>query len=176
MDLMNVLIETERLIIKPISYEYTDIIFKEFTQEITKYMAPKPAENIEETKAFIEQSLKGLESGINLQMVIVNKARNEFIGCIGLHDINKNDPELGIWLKKSSHNNGFGIEAMDSLINWANENIKFNYLKYPVDKRNISSMKIPEKYNGKIMKEYKDIGMKGNELEILEYWIYPKNK
>jgi len=176
MELMNVFIETKRLILKPISYEYTNDIFKEFTQEITIYMAPKPAINIEETKVFIEHSLKGLEDGNNLQMVILNKINNEFIGCIGLHEINKNDPELGIWLKKSSHNNGYGLEAINGLINWINENIKFEYLKYPVDKRNISSRKIPEKCNGKIMKEYKSIGMGGNELDQLEYWIYPKNK
>ena len=150
MDLLNLIIKTERLILKPISYDYKDVIFKEFSQEITKYMAPKPAENIEETKAFIEQSIKGLENGSNLQMVIINKGNNEFIGCIGLHNINKNDPELGIWIKLSSYNNGYGLEAINGLINWANENIKFEYLKYPVDKMNISSRKIPEKNNGGI--------------------------
>ena len=176
MNLMNALIETERLILKPISYEYTENIFMKFTQEITKYMYPKPAENIEETRAFIEQSLKGLENGNNLQMVILNKIKNEFIGCIGLHNIEKIDPELGIWIKKSSYNNGYGLEAINGLIIWTNENVKFEYLKYPVDKNNTSSKKIPERNNGKIMKEYKNIGMKGNELEILEYWIYSKNK
>jgi RimJ/RimL family protein N-acetyltransferase len=175
MELMTVLIKTERLLLKPISYDFTDDIFNEFTQEITKYMFPKPAKSKDETREFIENSLKGLKDGTNLQMVIVNKINNEFIGCIGLHNIDKIDPELGIWIKKSSHNNGYGIEAMDGLIKWANENIKYEYLKYPVDKRNKPSKKIPEKYYGKIMKEYKSIGLGGNECEIYEYWIYPLN-
>ena len=176
MDFLNITIETERLLLKPISFDYAEEIFKEFTQEITKYMPPKPAEKIEETKMFIRNSLKGLEEGSNLQMVIINKNDNEFIGCIGLHNINTLEPELGIWTKKSSHKNGYGLEAMNGLIEWANKNIKFKYLKYPVDKRNMASRRIPERNNGKIMKEYKNVGMGGNELDEYEYWIYPKEK
>jgi RimJ/RimL family protein N-acetyltransferase len=175
MNLLDQTIETERLILKPISYEYAEDIFKEFTQEITKYMYPKPAKNIDETKEFIKHSLVGLENGTNFQLVIVNKTNSEFIGCIGLHNINEIDPELGIWTKKSSHNNGYGMEAMNGLIKWANENIKFNHLKYPVDKRNKASKRIPERNDGEIMKEYKKIGMGGNELDEIEYWIYPRN-
>jgi RimJ/RimL family protein N-acetyltransferase len=174
MDLLIETIETERLLLKPISYEYVEHIFKEFTQDITEYMMPKPAESIEETKEFIKKSLDGLEKGTNFQLVIVNKRNNEFIGCIGLHNIDKKDPELGIWTKKTSHYNGYGLEAMNGLIGWANKNIEFEHLKYPVDKRNKASRRIPERNKGKIMKEYKDTGMGGNELDEIEYWIYPE--
>ena len=54
MDLMNIEIETARLLLKPISHDYVEDIFKEFTEEITKYMPPKPAETIEETRDFVE--------------------------------------------------------------------------------------------------------------------------
>ena len=54
MDLMSIEIETERLLLKPISYNYVEDIFKEFNQEITKYMYPKPTETIEETKEILE--------------------------------------------------------------------------------------------------------------------------
>jgi RimJ/RimL family protein N-acetyltransferase len=82
MNLLDIEIETGRLLLKPISLDYADVIFKEFTSEITKYMYPKPAENIEETKDFIEESLEGLANGTNLQLILVNKKNNEFIGCI----------------------------------------------------------------------------------------------
>jgi RimJ/RimL family protein N-acetyltransferase len=174
MNLLDIIIETKRLVLKPISYDYADEIFKEFTYEITKYMASKPTENIEETKYFIKESLEGLAEGTNLQLVIIKKDNNEFIGRIGLYNIKTKDPELGIWTKKSSHNNGYGLEAMDGLIEWAHKNIKFSHLRYPVDKRNKASRRLPEKNNGIIMKEYKKIGLSGNELDEYEYWIYPK--
>jgi len=34
-----------------------------FTQEVTKYIAPKPAETIEETKEFGEKMRKGMQTG-----------------------------------------------------------------------------------------------------------------
>ena len=175
MDLMSIEIETERLLLIPISYDYVEDIFKEFSQEITKYMYPKPTETIEETKENLENSLKELRSGNDLQMVILDKTNNEFIGRIGIDELDTLEPELGIWIKKSSHHNGYGLEAMTGLIEWAHENIKFNHIKYPVDKRNLASRKIAEKNNGRILKEYKKIGMGGNELDECEYWIYPKS-
>ena len=174
MNLLDIIIETDRLLLKPIHVDYLNDIFNEFTLEITKYMYPKPAENKEETFEFINGSIKKMIKGTDLQMVIINKLNKEFIGCIGLHNINTLEPELGIWTKKSSHNNGFGLEAMTGLIDWTHKNIKFNYLVYPVDKRNIASRKLPEKNNGKIMKENKTVGMAGNLLDEYVYWIYPK--
>ena len=175
MNLLDTIIETDRLILKPMTLDFSEDIFKEFTSEITKYMYPKSAIDVEETFEFIKNSIEKLKKGIDLQMVIINKKQNEFIGCIGIHNLNTLEPELGIWTKKSSHKNGFGLEAMTGLIEWAHKNIKFNYLIYPVDKRNIASRRLPEKNNGKIMKEKKMIGMAGNELDEYVYWIYPKN-
>jgi len=63
---------------------------------------------------------------------------------------------------------------MTGLIEWSHKNIKFNYLIYPVDKKNIASRKIPEKNGGKIMEEKKTKGMAGNELDEYVYWIYSK--
>jgi len=133
MVLTNIRIKTDRLLLKPITLDFAGDIFNEFSWEITKYMYPKHAEKIEETYDFINNSLMKLKSGIDLQMVITNE--DEFIGCIGLHNINTLTPELGIWTKKLSHKNGYGLEAMTGLIEWSHENIKFSHLIYPVDKK-----------------------------------------
>jgi hypothetical protein len=65
---------------------------------------------------------------------------------------------------------------MTGLIEWTHKNIKFDYLIYPVCKRNIPSRRIPENNNGIIMGEEKSLGEAGNELDEYIYWIYPKNK
>ncbi len=74
----------------PIDHSYAEEIFTTFDADVTKYMGPKPADDIIETQGFIDYSLKGLENGINLQLVITDKDTGEFYGCAGLHDINKN--------------------------------------------------------------------------------------
>ena len=44
---------------------------------------------------------------------------------------------------------------------------------YPVDKKNISSRKIPESLGGIIETEYKTTNMAGKILDEVEYRIYP---
>lgn len=172
MRLFDTKIETQRLLLVPINLSYSEEIFKNFTAKVTLYMYPKPAQQISETLEFINLSLQGLANGTNLQLVITGKGRDEFIGCAGIHNIDRIDPELGIWTKKASHGNGYGLETITAMIEWARLNIQFEHLKYPVDKRNISSRRIAELNGGIIKKEYQKINESGFELDEVEYWIF----
>jgi RimJ/RimL family protein N-acetyltransferase len=171
MNLLNVEIETNRLLLIPIGLEYKEEIFSEFTEEIATYMYPRPAKTIAETELFIKDSRKELKKGINLQLVILEKDFEEFLGCAGLHDIDK-EPQLGIWLKKSAHGNRYGLEAITAIKEWADENLDYEYLIYPVDQENIASRKIPESRGRKIVREYEKLNLSGNILNIVEYRIY----
>lgn len=173
MDTSNFNLETERLILKAITLDYSEDIFKEFTKEITTYMYPKPAENINETIDFIETSIEENKQGKNCQLVILKKENKEFIGCCGVHNINEKTPEFGIWIKKSAHGNGFGKEAVLALKEWSDTNLDYEYLLYPVVDENIASRKIPEALNGKLSREYDEKNMSGVTQRTLEYRIYP---
>ncbi len=172
MNLLSVKIETPHLSLIPISEQYAQCIFDEFTEEITRYMTPKPAKTIEETLQFIASSIRELKDGTTLQLIAIKKENSEFVGCIGLHNIGLQDPELGLWIKKSAHGNAYGLEAVTALIAWARANINFAYLRYPVDKQNYASRRIPERNGGIIMKEYSTVNQSGIELDEVEYWIY----
>jgi len=172
MNLTNIIIESDRLILKPIDVSFAEDIFREFTEEISVYMDPQPAKDINGVMDFINYSRKGLENGDNLQLVVIEKTSDVFLGCAGLHDIGTKDPELGIWIKKSAHGNKYGLETVSAIIDWAGKNIEFNYLRYPVDKRNYASRNIPEKNGGIIKREFKANNQNGVELDQVEYWIY----
>ena len=176
MDLLKISIETKRLLLSPLSNDYAENIFMEFTSEITKYMYPKPYENIQKTHDYIEEQLLKLKREIELTLVILKKENNKFIGCLGIYDINTSKPGLWIWIKKSSQNNGYSLESMAELIEWAHKYLKFDYLIYPVSKKNIASRRLPEKNNGIIMAEEKSLGEAGSELDEYEYRIFPKNQ
>lgn len=172
-NLLNLRIKTPRLLLVPIAMRYRRDIFQEFTKEITLYMNPEPAKSIRETEKFINNSIRSLKKGNNLQLVIIEKNTKEFLGCIGLHHIDRKNPELGIWLKKSAHGYKYGQEAMKALKKWVDDNLEYEYLLYPVADKNISSRKIPEILGGKIAREYDDQGRSGNKYHCLEYRIYP---
>lgn len=171
MNLLKHSIETNRLILQPIDIKYAEDIFKNFNEKITTYMYPKPAEKIDETINFIEISLSEMQREENYMLVILEKETNEFIGCLGLHNLLSKTPELGVWIKESAFGNNYGYEAVKALTNWAIEQKKWQSVKYPVDKKNFPSRRIPERLNGTIVKEFKSINMKGSELDQVEYEI-----
>ena len=172
MNTSNIIIETENLYLKSATLDYKEDIFREFTSEVTVYMSPKPPDKIEETIEFIETAMKANAEGTNLQTVVIHKQSKEFLGNAGLHHIDTKTPELGIWIKKSAHGHSYGKEAIVALKEWADKNLQYEYLSYPVAEDNRASRKIPEFLGGQTAREYDDINMSGKKLHLLEYRIY----
>ena len=172
MNLLNTRIEARRVFLLPVSRDHAEEIFRSFTPQITRYMNPRPAQAIDETLEFIDESRKEIADGTNLPLSVICKQTGAFVGCAGLHDIGANDRELGIWIKQASQGHGYGHEAITAVIEWARSNLQFEYLRYPVDKRNLPSRKIAERNGGVIRKEYRKMSQSGFELDEVEYWIY----
>ncbi|ABA24774.1 conserved hypothetical protein (plasmid) [Trichormus variabilis ATCC 29413] len=171
-NLEQVSLESKRLILQVISWEYTENVFREFTREITTFMYPKPASSLSETEKIIRDMIIQRENHTDLVLVILKKDNLEFLGICEVGAIDTHTPELGIWLKKSAHSHGFGREAIDILKNWVDKNLEYNYLSYSVDKRNIPSRKIAESIGGKVVREFQQINKSGNLLDEVEYRIY----
>lgn len=174
MNLLDVVINSERLRMIPTSDDSAQDIFKEFNLEITKYMSPRSPKKIEDTFKYIKSSRLKMEKGEDLGLTIFDKKNGEFLGQCGLHRINTPTPEIGIWVKIDAQGNSYGKEAVTSIKNWCDENIKYKYITYPVDKRNISSRKIAESLGGVVKREFKKTNPSGKVLDEIEYWIYPR--
>lgn len=174
MDLREEKIITERLLLIALSEKYLELIFKEFTPEITTYMFPASPKEIFETKAYIDSMQPKLISGEEFPVVILNKETGEFLGGGGVHKLNTQTPELGIWIKKSAHGNKYGQEAVAGLKKWIDDTITYNYIIYPVAKENIASRKIAESLGGIIEATYEKLNRSGKILDEVEYRIYPK--
>lgn len=175
-DTTGVVLETERLKLVPIAMNHLDEIFREFTPEITVHMFPQPTGDIGDTKKFITDSLARMKKGENLQLVAEDKKTGEFLGCMGFHEIHKHDPVMGIWLKKSAHGRGYGKEAMKAIKEWADKNISYEYIKYPVVKINTPSRQIAEFLGGKVAREFVGTNQKGEKMEEVEYKIMKNNE
>lgn len=162
----------ERVKLVPISEQYSDIIFQEFTDEITRYMVPATPSRIDEIYAFIRNSDQLMRKNADLIFAIVDKKTDEFYGVCGLHgEATPKQPILGIWLKKSAHGYQYGLEAIKQLAEWAKLNLIFDYLVYPCDKDNIPSRKIAEALNGKIFRTGQVKSMSGKILNEVAYKI-----
>lgn len=174
-DRENFSIETERLVLKPVSMEWKDDIFREFTHEITVYMFPDPPKEISETEDFIRETQKDADEGTEVHLVILDKASGEFLGIAGLHHMESTHPELGIWIKKSAHGKKYGREAIHGVKEWVDTHLTYEYIVYPVDRDNIASRKIPESLGGTVQREYEKKTISGGILNALDYHIYPSD-
>jgi ribosomal-protein-alanine N-acetyltransferase len=165
----NITVYTNRLILQPVSDKYKFEICNEFTAEITKYMPFTPAGDIKATEDFIARSNDELISGKSVQFCIVERKTNEFLGCCGLHHTDTKAVELGLWLKKSVHGNGYGTEVVKALIALAEKSLDPDYLFYPVDKNNEASRKIPEKLGFIPFKVYEKRKNETVNLNVIEF-------
>ncbi len=173
LDIKTFKIETENLLLVPVSMDYVEEMFKEFTDEITKYMYPPTPKEIKETASFVTFAINKFLEGRDITVVILNKDTKEYIGNAGLHYMNTKTPEFGIWMKKGVHGHGYGKETITALKEWADKNLDYEYIKYPVAEENIPSRKIPESLGGKEMNKYSQVNGNGVALNIVEYYIFP---
>jgi RimJ/RimL family protein N-acetyltransferase/lysophospholipase L1-like esterase len=165
-------ITSERLLLTPITMEFVDLIYRYFTDEITFYMYPKPPNNIEETIAFVSQSIKNYEQKEEIVFVALDKDTQEFLGLTGIHEIHTRTPEVGLWLKKDAHGHHYGLEGIEAILNYAKSTLDYDYIIYNCDIRNGASRNIAETLSGIPVKTYKEINLSGKELHYVQYWIY----
>ena len=62
---------------------------------------------------------------------------------------------------------------MEAICGWAADEIECDYIKYPVDRANSASRRIPESLGAKVEDEYDRITPDGRTLNNVEYRIYP---
>ncbi len=170
-DLNTLTLDSERLRLLPVTDEYTELIFCEFTPDVATFMYPRPASERSETEAFVRAAKEANQEGSSLNMVITDRETGDFLGCVGLHKLADKRPEFGIWVKQSAQMHGYGREAIHTLKRWADDHIPYEYLIYPVDSRNIASRKIPESLGAAIISQYDDTGGMGQDLTLIKYRI-----
>lgn len=170
-DLSNIRIESERLVLVPITMEYKEDVFREFQEPVTRFTYSKPAERIEETEKVIEKMMNNARAGTEIVFTVLKKDSREFLGCVGFHEIETEAPEVGLWVKQSAQGHRYGREAMHALVGWVRQHFTFTHLRYDVARENAASIKIPESFGAKVMREYEKTMQSGRTYHMLEYWI-----
>ena len=77
MRLLDVVIETPRLVLRPVAADAAAEVFAEFTAEICRHMFPQPARLIDETLAYVSESRARMARGdlIHVRMILPSAAR-----------------------------------------------------------------------------------------------------
>ncbi|KKP65535.1 MAG: hypothetical protein UR68_C0003G0010 [Candidatus Roizmanbacteria bacterium GW2011_GWA2_35_19] len=174
MDYTKISIKTDRLKLVINTPNYSKDIFKEFDKDITTFMNWEPFEKLEDVEKAVKKRYRKIKLGEDIALRITNNKTDEFLGIGTITRCKTPTPELGIWIKKSAHGNGYGKEAVSTLIKWSQEYLNYKYLRYPVDKNNKASIKLIKSFGGIKGRSYKETMPSGKILNTLEYRL-PKH-
>ena len=168
---MSIRIITPRLLLVPIAMDYKDVIFQEFTPEVTRFLLHHYTGDIQDTINFINNSLVQMAKEEKAVLVTLDKDTKDFLGIIELKNTNTPIPVFGLWLKKAVWGRGYGKEATAAVKQWADDNLNYDKLRYSAYKENLPSRKIAEFLGGKIAGERINKNKKGEEFEEVDYLI-----
>jgi len=148
------MIETKRLIIKPLSY---DELVKHIRspRELSDEMSLKPSSSLmdEQTQeAILTDLLPNLSDATKNPLfytmwIIIEREENAIIGGVCFHgepDIN-GEVEIGYGTDYDYRNRGYMTETIDGMILWARDNDKIRVINAGTDKSNLSSIRVLEK-------------------------------
>ena len=115
-----------------------------------------------------------------LQLIIVDKATNEFIGATSFHHMNWSIPlvETGYWIRTSRSGQGLMTEATNAITQYAFKQLGVQRISLTCDIDNVRSKKIAERLNYTlegILKSHRQKPINGEISDTLVYAKYDLN-
>ncbi len=164
LDLTSQIIETPRCTIVPFSIDGR-VDIREQQEEFCKankdlFVNPF-LPNYEQEIEFIEKTERAIKNWETFENFLLEKWSNRLIGCVGLNNPEEHRMNIGLWIRVDEHGKWYATEAYWALLDWAQENVRYAYLKHALDPRNTASRKLALKFGGVLQDE---IDEKGSEI------------
>lgn len=142
------MIQTEILLLRPISKEDNEQVFRyRSDSETNRYQGFIP-KKLKEVDDFIKNNPTEFNQPDSwFQLVIVEKKTGEVIGDIGIHFIGENNLqcELGCTISKRHHGKGYATNAMRAVIDYLLSTLDKHRIVCSVDPRNNNSIRLLER-------------------------------
>lgn len=141
---------TERLILKRIvASDVSDLFIIRSNKETMRFIPRPVAKTVDDAKAVIDLIDAGIISNERINWGMYPKDSNKLIGIVGYPNIDTSNAraEVGYVLNSEFHKKGLMKEALEAVINYGFESLKFNCIEAIVNPENISSVRVMEKAN-----------------------------
>jgi RimJ/RimL family protein N-acetyltransferase len=142
------ILETDRLILRPLRIEDTSPLFTyRSDSETNKYQGWIP-KTMEEVADFIIRNPKQFNLPETwFQLALTEKKNETFIGDIGVHFFGKENKqvELGCTLNKKYQNKGYATEALTKVIDCLFLDLKKHRIITSIDPQNTDSIRLVER-------------------------------
>lgn len=155
MELGQVIIETERLILRKLTMADVDAAYVIYSdQESVKYWSEPAYTKREQAEKKVVRDIEGWDDGIYKRLAIELKNDDEFslVGMLTIFKINENckSAEIGYILNRKFWNKGIMSEALAAAVEYAFETLGLNRLEADIDPANKASATLLLKNNFKL--------------------------
>ena len=166
-------IESSRTSIKLITLEYLEDVYEWASEKISEYLVINIKSTIEDTKNFLEKSIKQQNSRTDYVFVVRDKQTNEFIGLWSIHKIQTKNLTYGIWVKESKQWQWYGFEFSKAIIDRTFEHIRSDsFIKYEWFADNAWIVALAEKLWWVLIAQQLSKNWKHDSLKLNIYHIY----
>lgn len=144
-----VVIRSRRLELRQFQMKDAPEVFGCITPAIAKFMPWEPP-SWSEYVARCERRVRAPEPN-KFSFVIRRLDNGECLGMASFEDADSVSPEVGLWIRESAHQQGFGSEVVAALVEWGHSTLNKESFTYPVAVHNRASRRIAEKLGGEII-------------------------
>jgi ribosomal-protein-alanine N-acetyltransferase len=142
-------IETERLLLKNISFEDRDFILYQFSDDtVNRYLYDaEPLKSLDEADEIIKFYLQP-EPRNQHRWILTLKDKGEKIGTCGFHcwDLNKNCIDIGYDLQEKYWGQGLMSEALNAILPFAKNEMKVKQVRAHIYVDNPKSIRLAERF------------------------------
>lgn len=141
-------LETERLIIRPITHDDKNEVFEyRSDKETNKYQGWIPTE-LSDVENFIGKISKQIDEPETwFQFIVLEKETQKIIGDLGIHffDRENKQTEIGCTLNKKFQNKGYATEAVKTIIDYLFKELNKHRIITSIDPENKNSIRLVER-------------------------------
>lgn len=173
-DPKDILLETERSVLKPISQDDAQEIYENVKQyDIARWMINLPHPYPEDGAIkYIKEATELMKKGISYEFPIRLKSTGELVGVMAILKVDKKNKnaELGYWIAKKYWNLGFATEAGLRVLEFGFEvlNLERIYAKYYPE--NKASRRVMEKMGMKFEGTMRHEILKNDKYYDMSYY------
>ncbi len=141
-------LQSERLVFRKINLEDVEDIFKIYSDpEVAKYDWYNPIDKLEKAISIINGYNEDFDEKEEITWGVARKSDNKIIGycCLGDFDDNSRRCEIGYGFIRDEWNNGYGTEAVNTLVKFGFEAMNLNRIEATVTLGNDASIRVLKK-------------------------------
>lgn len=175
-------IESERLYLRVCLPGDGKMVYEAIQASIEDFKKWLPFANntqsVEETEINIRKSYSQFLLREDIRIHIFRKEDDVFIGSTGLHRINWDVRkfEIGYWCDSRYQKNGYMVEAIQRLVEFAFTDLSANRVEIRCDPENLNSRRIPEKLGFTLEGILKKDSLSADGKELRDTCVFAKVK